>query len=111
MNPRTPLLVAVTHVRTAAITGAEHGAAQSPEAAPITKTPYRLPPLPAADARVSSQVGTRTGITSSIASAAMIRRFAMAKYTHGFVLMDPNSVPVSPANKPTDAYARARPST
>src|ERR1700704_3282132 len=111
MNPSTPLFVAVTHVSTAAITGAEHGAATSPEAAPMTKTPYRLPPLPAVAARVRSHAGTLTGMTSSIASAATMRRFAIAKYTHGFVLTEPKSVPVSPANKPTDAYARERPST
>ena len=37
----------------------------------------------------------------------MINRFAIAKYNHGFVLTDPNNVPVSPANRPSDAYARA----
>src|SRR6266481_10195373 len=111
MNPSTPLFVAVTQVSTAAITGAEQGAATNPEAAPMTNTPERLPPSPAVAARVRSHVGTRTGMTSSIANAAMIRRFAIAKYSHGLVLTEPNRVPVSPANSPSDAYASASPRT
>src|SRR3954467_6920703 len=111
MNPSTPLFVDVTHVSTAAITGAEHGAATRPDTAPMTNTPQRLPPRPAADALVSSHDGTRTGIASSIASAATMSRFAIAKYSHGLVLTDPNNVPVKPANKPSAAYASARPTT
>jgi hypothetical protein len=33
----------------------------------------------------------------------MMSRLAIAKYSHGLVLTAPNNVPVSPANKPTDA--------
>src|SRR5438105_15914457 len=103
MNPRTPLLVVLTHVSTAAMTGAEHGAATSPETAPITNAPERFPPCPADAALVSSHDGTRTGMTSSIASAAMISRLDIAKYSHGLVLTEPNNVPVRPANSPRDA--------
>jgi hypothetical protein len=50
-------------------------------------------------------------MTSSIASEVMMRRFAIVKYSHGFVLTDPKRVPLSPANRPSDAYAVARPIT
>src|ERR1700759_3525494 len=65
-----------THVSTAAITGAEQGAAASPDIAPIVNAPDARPAVPALLARSSSLVGTRTGSTSSIASAAMSSRFA-----------------------------------
>jgi hypothetical protein len=41
----------------------------------------------------------------------MINRFAIAKYTHGFVLTEPKSVPLKPAKSPSEAYAAARPIT
>src|SRR5512134_1179874 len=65
-NPSPALFVVVTQVSTAAITGAEHGAATSPDIAPITSAPEKRPPVPAVDARLTSDAGIRTGITSSI---------------------------------------------
>src|SRR5687767_121217 len=93
------------------MTGAEHGAATRPDAEPITNAPGTLPPPPAPAARLSSRDGILTGTTSSIASAARIRRFAIPKYSHGLVLTAPNIVPVIPANRPSAAYTAARPST
>src|SRR5687768_17987892 len=52
-----------------------------------------------------------TGSTSSITSAAYTRRFAIPKYSHGFVLIEPNSEPVNPAIVPRAAYTSARPIT
>ena len=66
-------------MRTAAITGAEQGAATSPDIAPIAKAPEKRPPVPVVAARVTSAEGRRTGTTSSMARAARISRFAMAK--------------------------------
>src|SRR5215218_11073750 len=85
-KPSQALLVVVTQVSTAAITGAEHGAATSPDIAPMTSAPVNRPPVPAVDARWISDAGSCTGITSSIARPATISRLAMAKYSHGFVL-------------------------
>src|SRR4051794_18918823 len=68
-----------THVSTAAITGAEHGAATNPDIAPMVNAPDARPAVPAELARSNNLVGTRIGRTSSIASAAMSSRFAMAK--------------------------------
>src|SRR6185312_1164877 len=110
-KPNTALCVVDTHVSTAAITGAEHGAATSPDAAPIANVPAYCPPRPAVDARCANPCGTRTGITSTIANAAMISRFAIPKYNHGFVLTVPNNVPLSPANNTSPAYTSANPST
>src|SRR5207237_10866662 len=93
-NPNAALLVVATHVSTAAITGAEHGAATRPDIAPMVNAPEARPAVPADVARSRIAFGTRTGSTSSIASAATNNRFAMAKYNHGLVLTDPNSVPV-----------------
>src|SRR3954471_8049813 len=101
MNPSPALLVDETHVSTAAITGAEHGAATRPDIAPMVNAPETRPAVPAELARSRMRVGTRTGSTSSMASAASSSRFAMAKYSHGLVLTDPNSVPVMPANNPS----------
>src|ERR1019366_3756614 len=53
-KPRTADFVFVTHVSTAAITGAEQGAATSPLIAPITNTPASRPPPPAVAARCRS---------------------------------------------------------
>jgi len=39
MNPSVALCVVDTHVSTAAITGAEQGAATRPDSAPITNAP------------------------------------------------------------------------
>src|SRR5215204_1644179 len=78
-NPRAARWVVVTHVRTAAMTGAEQGAATRPDTAPITRAPDTRPAVPAVDALATSADGKRTGITSSIESAAMISRFAIAK--------------------------------
>src|SRR6185295_13311489 len=50
-NPSHALFVVVTHVSTAAITGAEHGAATSPDIPPMTRAPENRPPVPAVDAR------------------------------------------------------------
>jgi hypothetical protein len=93
------------------MTGAEHGAATRPDADPITNAPGTLPPPPAPAARLSSRDGMRTGITSSIASAARTSRLAIAKYSHGLVLTAPNIVPDNPANTPSAAYTAASPST
>src|SRR6185437_3029605 len=101
MNPSPALFVVDTHVSTAAITGAEHGAATRPDIAPIVNAPDTRPALPAVLARVSKALGSRTGMTSSIANPAMSSRFAIAKYNHGLVLTVPNRVPVMPANSPS----------
>ena len=69
----------------------------------ISSAPGTLPPPPAVAARFNSRDGKRTGKTSSIARAATTRRFAIRKYSHGFVLTDPNSVPVRPAKTPSAA--------
>src|SRR4051812_31131214 len=100
-NPSAADFVDETHVRTAAITGAEQGAATRPDIAPMVNAPEARPAVPALLARSRSRVGTRTGSTSNIARAAMSSRFAMAKYNHGLVLTDPNSVPVMPAKSPS----------
>src|SRR5215831_1318815 len=94
VKPSTALFVVDTQVRTAAITGAEQGAATSPDIAPMVNAPDARPAVPALLARCNTEFGTRTGITSSIASAASSSRFAIAKYSHGLVLTAPNSVPV-----------------
>src|ERR1051326_3722332 len=86
-KPTAPLCVVVTQVSTAAIAGAPHGAATSPDTAPITNTPPKLPTLPARAARSISHGGIGTGSTSNIVSAKMISRFAIAKYSHGLVLI------------------------
>src|SRR6185312_5962492 len=111
MKPNTALCVVDTHVSTAAITGAEHGADTRPDAAPIANVPASWPPVPAVAARCARICGTRTGITSTMANAAINNRLAIPQYNHGFVLTVPNNVPLSPANKPSDAYTRANPST
>src|SRR6476469_1446409 len=54
-NPSTGRCVRVTHVSTAAITGAEHGAATSPETAPIMSAPDTRPAVPALAARAISE--------------------------------------------------------
>src|SRR5438105_8771727 len=100
-KPNVALCVVETQVSTAAITGAEHGAATSPDNAPMISAPEYRPALPAVDARASSADGTRTGSTSSMASAARMSTFAIKKYSQGLVLTVPNSVPVSPANNPS----------
>src|SRR5438874_6121252 len=110
-KPNAALCVVDTQVSTAAITGAEHGAATSPESAPMTSAPEYRPAVPAVDARDRSEAGIRTGSTSSMASAATMSTFAIRKYNHGLVLTVPNSVPVSPANKPSTEYTKARPTT
>src|SRR3954471_21075899 len=100
MNPSPALLVDETQVSTAAITGAEQGAATRPDIAPMVNAPETRPAVPALDARARMADGTRIGSTSSMASAASSSRLAMAKYSQGFVLTEPNSVPVIPANRP-----------
>src|SRR3954471_23210700 len=62
-KPSTALFVVDTHVSTAAMTGAEHGAATNPDIPPISRAPEYVPPLPAADAFASSHDGMRTGMT------------------------------------------------
>jgi len=94
-------LVVVTQVSTAAITGAEHGAATRPDIAPMMNAPEARPAVPAVAARSRLTDGTRNGMTSNIASAAMSNRLAIAKYNHGLVLTDPKSVPVIPAKRPS----------
>ena len=85
---------------TAAMTGAEHGAATKPDIAPMVNAPDTLPAVPAVLARSKIDAGIRTGRTSSIARAASNNKLAIAKYSHGLVLTDPKSVPVSPAKRP-----------
>src|SRR5207237_562517 len=99
-NPNAALLVVATHVSTAAMTGAEHGAATRPDIAPMVNAPDARPAVPAVLARTKIAFGMRTGRTSSIARAASSSRFAMARYNHGLVLTDPKSVPERPANRP-----------
>src|SRR6185312_2996927 len=101
-KPSTALCVVDTHVSSAAT---------SPDAAPIANVPAYCPPRPAIDARCANPCGTRTGMTSTMANAAMISRFAIPKYNHGFVLTVPNNLPLSPANNPSPAYTSANPST
>src|SRR5262245_52440021 len=91
--------------------GAPHGAATSPDTAPMTNAPENRPAVPACDARSIMDRGIGTGTTSNIMSAATMSRFAMAKYSHGLVLTDPNSVPVIPAITPSTEYSAARPRT
>src|SRR5215218_379186 len=78
-KPSAALFVVVTQVSTAAITGAEHGAATSPDMPPITSAPEYVPPVPAAETRLRIHDGTRIGNTSSMLSAARMSRFAIAK--------------------------------
>src|SRR6476469_7528027 len=101
MNPSAALFVDDTHVSTAAITGAEHGAATRPDMAPMMKAPDARPAVPIVAARVMIPAGSRIGTTSSMLSPARMSTLAMAKYSHGLVLTLPNSVPVSPANTPS----------
>src|ERR1035441_8101682 len=54
-KPRTAERVVDTHVSTAAMTGAEQGAATSPLIAPITNVPAIPPPPPAVAARRPTQ--------------------------------------------------------
>src|ERR1041384_2745636 len=84
-NPSPADFVDATHVSTAAITGAEHGAATRPDIAPMVNAPDTRPAVPAVLARSRMRAGTRTGSTSSMASDASSNRFAMAKYNHGLV--------------------------
>src|SRR5689334_7441828 len=100
INPSAALFVDATHVSTAAITGAEQGAATSPDSAPIANAPESRPPFPVFAAHSSVVLGTRIVTTSSMASAANSRTLAMIRYNHGLVLTDPKSVPVIPANSP-----------
>src|SRR3954467_13897610 len=93
-NPRPALFVTVTQVSTAAMTGAEQGAATSPDIAPIANAPENRPAVPIVAARWVIPAGRRTGNTSSIPRPARISTFAIAKYSHGLVLTLPNSVPV-----------------
>src|SRR5205814_242518 len=97
VKPSSALRVAATQVRIAAITGAPHGAATRPEATPMISTPVTFPPTPADAARAVSQPGMGTGIRSAIMAAAASITFAIANWSHGLVLTEPNSVPVSPA--------------
>src|SRR6185295_18280594 len=72
-NPSPALRVPLTNVRTAAKAGAPHGAATSPDVAPIRNTdPGDRPPN--FDAQATSLAGADTGKTSSIASAARSSR-------------------------------------
>src|SRR5690242_6894532 len=111
MNPSNPLRVVPTHVRMAAMTGAEHGAATNPDAAPITRAAAGELPPPACEAFVRSADGIGTGITSNMTSANTRSRFAITKYDHGLELTDPNNVPVRPAMTPRVAYTTASPMT
>ena len=70
---------------------------------------YRPAMVPAA--RAKSDCGTGTGNTSSIMRAKSRSILAMPMSIHGLVLMPPKSEPVSPATKPSDAYASDKPST
>ena len=98
----SPAPVAATHVSTTAKAGAPHGAATTPDIAPITKTaPYEPPSVSLA--RWRSFLGTGTGITSSIAKAKRISRFPMAASAHGLALTVPKSWPVTPAMAPSVA--------
>src|SRR6185369_15311997 len=99
-KPRAALFVDATHVSTAAITGAEQGAATRPDSAPIANAPENRPAFPVDAAHSSVLVGTRIGTTSSIAPAASSSTLAMTKYSHGLLLTDPKSVPLIPANRP-----------
>src|SRR5665647_445409 len=110
MKPSVALRVVPTHVSTAAITGAPHGAATTPDAAPIANAPPSPPPLPASAAFRITHAGIGNGIASSITSANSNSRFPIANNSHGFVLTVPKSVPDSPASTPSSAYTSARPS-
>src|SRR5690242_4367648 len=94
VKPSSALRVAATQVRIAAITGAPHGAATRPETRPMISTPIAFPPVPADVARARSQAGTGTGIRSAIIAAAASITLAIANWSHGLVLTEPNSVPV-----------------
>src|SRR5262245_65749586 len=80
-KPSVALFVAVTHVNTAAITGAEHGAATSPDIAPMMNAPEARPAVPAVAARSRITDGTRNGIPSNMGRAATSTRVGIAKYT------------------------------
>src|SRR5687768_15699934 len=68
-KPSPALWVTVTQVSTAANTGAPHGAATSPDMAPMMNAPENRPPVPADDARAMIDAGIGTGSTSSMISA------------------------------------------
>src|SRR5439155_18348926 len=78
-KPSPALLVTVTQESTAAITGAEQGAATSPDIAPIANAPENRPAVPIVAARWVIPAGNWIGITSSIPSPATISTLAMAK--------------------------------
>ena len=102
MKPHTAFCEAATQVSTTVKAGAPHGAATSPEVAPMRKAPPRES-APSRDAQATTRVGALIGITSSIASAAISSRLPKARYAQGFDEMVPNSVPVRPARRPSDA--------
>jgi hypothetical protein len=79
MKPSPARLVVVTQVSTAAITGAEHGAATNPETVPMMNAPEKRPTAPAELARWRIEAGTLSGRTSSSISAETTSRFAIAK--------------------------------
>src|SRR5207249_2563290 len=88
-NPSTALRVVATHVSTAANAGAPHGAATSPDVAPRRKTAGYEPP-PRLPAQAERRAGSRTGMTSSSASAKTSSRFPMANRAQGRALTGPN---------------------
>src|SRR5262245_44235583 len=74
MNPSAALFVEATQVNTAAMTGAEQGAATNPESAPIANAPESRPAFPVLVAHSSVELGTRIVKMSSMAAAARDRK-------------------------------------
>jgi hypothetical protein len=94
--------VVATQVSTTAKAGAPQGAATIPEVAPSRKTAGYDPP-PRAPAHAANRRGAATGMTSSMASPEMRRRFPMAKRAQGLADTVPKSEPVIPASTPRSA--------
>src|SRR5712691_7676341 len=101
-NPSTALRVVATQVSTAANAGAPHGAATNPEVAPRRKTAGYDPP-PRLPAQAASFAGSRTGMTSSIASAKTSSRLPMMSRAQKLAPIVPNNDPVIPAIMPSSA--------
>src|SRR3954453_10105662 len=107
-NPRHPLPVAATKVRTAANAGAVQGAATNPEVGPSRKGPREEPPAKPA-AQPESRTGAFTVKTSKTARPNTSSRFPIRSRAQGLELTAPNRVPLSPATTPSVEYTRASP--
>src|SRR5712664_3589780 len=101
-NPSTALRVVATQVSTAANAGAPHGAATSPDVAPRRNTAGYEPP-PRLPAQAERRAGSRTGMTSSSASAKTSSRLPITSRAQKLAPIVPNNEPVIPAIMPSSA--------